>query len=99
MPDIEPKKGGVEVVSPEQYAKKLEAFRSQAVVASDTILDGQTGIMYVKGRHPTLVGVEATIAIDTITALMIIAQVIPTVVVPIIAGKAQVGMVNKGKPQ
>lgn len=80
----------VEILSAEQYKKKIDAMRAQACPIKDSVFDGETGLMYVKGVHPTLIGVETVVALDLTAILMLAAQVIPVAIVPVLQGRVQI---------
>lgn len=73
----------VENLSPTTLAEKLSAYRDKQLTGYDGVFDAERGTFLIAGRHPTLVGVEAIIAVDLASMVTMVGQVMPGVVVPL----------------
>jgi acyl-coenzyme A synthetase/AMP-(fatty) acid ligase len=67
-------------------AAKLHTYREQALPGDDAVFDSAHGVFLIHGRHASLVGVEAVVAVDLASMLMAMSAVIQTTVVPMLLG-------------
>lgn len=64
--------------------EKIDAYRLKQIPGYDGVFDAERGLFLIAGRHPTLVGVEAVIAVDLASMVTMVGSVMPTIVVPLL---------------
>jgi hypothetical protein len=79
----------VQLVTPEQLLAKVAQFSKGAYVGYDAVFDPINGRLLIKGKHPQLVGREDVMAIDAASLLMVVGQILPSYIVPILTGQLQ----------
>ena len=80
----------VESLSQRQAKMKLEEYRAKTLVGDDAMYDSERGLFYFHGKHASLVGVEAVIAVNLPSLLMALSVVLQNTVVPILTGQIAV---------
>lgn len=74
----------------------LEEARQKALKGDNIIWDGQRGLFYFHGAHPSLVGIEATVAVDLPAILNAASIVTQQTVIPILTGQLEIKRTAKG---
>ena len=69
--------------------EKRDAYRAKALLSDDAVFDAERGLFMIHGKHPTLAGIEAVIALDLPSFLSMFHGVIPVVLIPMLQAFAK----------
>lgn len=89
--------GAIGATPPENaQAAQLKEYREKALTGDNAFWDPDKEVFYFHGKHPTLVGVEAVVAVDLPSFLNGAGQIVQMFVAPLLIARQEAMKAVKG---